>query len=211
MDSHFTRGVRRPPYTDDAWMRGARAGILGNINSDGGKGGLIPAPPPAARESYSWPVPGEGAAAVKDAVGHNGLRFSDGRYSPAGAFRNGRPHYGIDLPAKQGDAVRSAGPGTVYASGPAKGWGNYIAIRHDDGRIGVYAHVSAVEPLKVGERVLRGQKIASVGDTGNAKGSGTHLHFEVREDVGRKTLRRIADGAVAINPAKWINGHLDPR
>jgi murein DD-endopeptidase MepM/ murein hydrolase activator NlpD len=183
------------------------AGILGAVPSGDPAGGLIPAPPPAAREPYRWPVPGDGAAAIKDALGHNGLRFSDGRYSPAGEFRN-RPHYGIDLPAKHGDAVEAAGPGTVYRSGRADGWGNYIAIRHDDGRIGVYAHLSGFEPLKPGERVAAGQKIASVGETGNAKGKGTHLHLEVREDFGARSLRRIRDGAVAIDPVKWINGAL---
>jgi hypothetical protein len=33
----------------------------------------------------------------------------------------------------------------------------------------------------------------------------------VREEVGRKTLRRIVDGAVAIDPVKWITGHMNPR
>ena len=219
-------GGAKPPHVDDAWMRGggrhARPdtaapvyGILGAIRSEDQSGGLIPVPvldaPPAARERYRWPVPGDGAAAVKDVLGHNGLRFSDGRYSPDGALRSGRPHFGIDLPAKHGDAVGAVGPGSVYASGEAQGWGKYIAIRHDDGRIGVYAHLGGYEPLKSGERVVAGQKIGSVGDTGNAKGKGTHLHLEVREDIGRRSLGRVRNEAIALDPVKWINGTLPVR
>ena len=56
-------------------------------------------------------------------------------------------------------------------------YGNFVKIKHDDGYYTLYAHLKDVYVSK-GQRVLRGEKIGYMGNTGNAYG--VHLHFEVR-------------------------------
>ncbi len=92
--------------------------------------------------------------------------------------RDGRLHEGIDLPAPVGTPVHAAGDGQViYAGDGIRGYGNLVVIEHAGDLLTVYAHNSEIL-VREGERVVAGQRIALVGQTGRA--SGPHLHFEVR-------------------------------
>lgn len=85
--------------------------------------------------------------------------------------------------------VVAAAPGRVIAvvdslydrnkvSIKERGFGNYVAIQHDEGYISYYAHIrknSAI--VTVGSAVTRNQRIALVGSSGNS--SDPHVHFEV--------------------------------
>lgn len=160
--------------------------------------------------------PGKGQAARKGAVGPNGRPYFDGRYSPSGAFRkypsgSGKPHYGIDLPAPVDEPVRAADDGTIFGHGFEKNLGNYVAVRHGDGKVGLYAHLDAYAPLPAGTKVVQGQKIGKVGVSGNAAGQGSHLHFEVREERGKKTLASMSKGAVSVDPTPWIRARTVAR
>ena len=65
-----------------------------------------------------------------------------------------------------------------------RGFGTGLVIRGDDGRIYQYAHMQAnsiPNNIYVGARVSQGQKIGSVGQTGNA--TGPHLHFGISLDA----------------------------
>jgi murein DD-endopeptidase MepM/ murein hydrolase activator NlpD len=57
------------------------------------------------------------------------------------------------------------------------GYGKYIVISHPNGTQTLYAH-NLENYVSVGDAVVRGQIIGSVGSTG--KSTGPHLHFEVR-------------------------------
>ena len=111
--------------------------------------------------------------------------------------RRYRFHYGIDLRLKVGDSVRSAFSGKVrLINYEARGYGNYIVIRHNNGLETVYAHLSAVLVV-LNQDVKAGQLIAFGGNTGHS--TGPHLHFETRY-IGN-----------AINPAHIIDfdtGHV---
>jgi hypothetical protein len=88
-------------------------------------------------------------------------------------------HDGIDISGPKGTPVVAAEAGRVVYSGDGiKGYGNMILIRHESGLITVYAH-NDVNDAKDGDTVARGQKIASMGQSGTA--TAPHLHFEVRE------------------------------
>lgn len=105
--------------------------------------------------------------------------------------RRYRFHYGIDLRLKVGDSVRCAFSGKVrIIDYEARGYGNYIVIRHDNGLETVYAHLSAVL-VAMNQNIKAGQLIAFGGNTGHS--TGPHLHFETRY-IGN-----------AINPAHIIN------
>ena len=113
--------------------------------------------------------------------------------SPTSVFgpRRYRFHYGIDLRLKIGDSVRSAFSGKVrIIDYEARGYGNYIVIRHNNGLETVYGHLSAVL-VTMNQNLKAGQLIALGGNTGHS--TGPHLHFETRY-IGN-----------AINPAHIIN------
>jgi len=87
---------------------------------------------------------------------------------------------GIDLAAPMGMPVFASASGDVVVSddyGWNGGYGNYIVVSHDNGTQTLYAHLSKVIVGK-GWRVVKGQVIGYVGNTGRS--TGPHLHFEVR-------------------------------
>ena len=88
-------------------------------------------------------------------------------------------HFGTDFAANSGDDVLAFADGYVYAAGTSPGYGNYMILTHDGGFTTVYAHLSAFV-AKEGDMVSCGQRIARVGQTGNA--TGPHLHFELMQD-----------------------------
>lgn len=89
--------------------------------------------------------------------------------------RKPRPHNGIDYGTPMGIPIKAADGGTVIYSGDMSGYGRTIDIKHCDGRITRYAHLSE---LLIGRgAVKQGQVIGKSGSTGNS--TGPHLHFEV--------------------------------
>src|ERR1035437_3016410 len=105
--------------------------------------------------------------------------------------RRYRFHYGVDLRLKVGDSVRSAFSGKVRIMDyEARGYGNYVVIRHDNGLETVYGHLSVVL-VAHNQRVKAGELIALGGNTGHS--TGPRLHFETRY-IGN-----------AINPANIID------
>ena len=85
---------------------------------------------------------------------------------------------GINIAGKVGDPIKAADAGqVVYAGNELKGYGNLILIKHKDGWITAYAHNDKLL-VKKGTQVTTGQKIATMGKTGNVKTP--QLHFEVR-------------------------------
>ena len=98
--------------------------------------------------------------------------------SKYGTIGKGRANDGINIKAPQGTTVKAADKGTVaYAGNELKGFGNLILVRHDDGWITAYAHNEKLL-VKKGQRVVRGEKIATVGTTGGV--NSPQLHFEIR-------------------------------
>lgn len=98
-------------------------------------------------------------------------------------------HKGIDVASPVGTPIVAPGDGVVIFTGRKSGFGNFIMIAHGYGIISRYGHIaqSLVSP---GQKVTRGQQIATVGMTGRT--TGPHLHYEI-----------LANGS-AINPRKFI-------
>ncbi len=99
-------------------------------------------------------------------------------------MRNGRRHEGIDIAAPKGTPVHAAAAGEVVFSGwGPTGYGKMVIIKHRHHLTTLYAHNSKLIAKK-GSRVKQGQKISLMGSTGRSTGS--HLHFEVRNDTHPK-------------------------
>lgn len=88
-------------------------------------------------------------------------------------------HYGVDIAADIGTPIEAFADGKVDYVGKSEIYGNYLQLRHADGVTTFYAHCKKL-CIKDGQTVKKGDKIAEVGDTGNA--TGPHLHFEIRLD-----------------------------
>ena len=91
---------------------------------------------------------------------------------------NGIHNDGINIAGKLGDPIKAADAGqVVYAGNELKGYGNLLLIKHSGGWITAYAHNEKLL-VKKGATVSRGQKIATMGQTGSAKSP--QVHFEIR-------------------------------
>jgi murein DD-endopeptidase MepM/ murein hydrolase activator NlpD len=120
----------------------------------------IPDPAPRAGARFRWPVEGKIVS-----------RF--------GAKKGGLHNDGLNIEAPAGTQVVAAENGVVaYAGNELRGFGNLLLIRHADGWITAYAHNEKLL-VKQGDKVRRGQPIATVGSSGNV--SSPQLHFEVRK------------------------------
>ncbi|GAA4933081.1 M23 family metallopeptidase [Streptomyces coeruleoprunus] len=89
-------------------------------------------------------------------------------------------HDGVDIANTRGTPIYSTGPGTVIASGPASGYGQWIRIRHDDGTVTEYGHMYE-RLVRVNDRVNGGTHIARMGSEGQS--TGPHLHFEAHSST----------------------------
>lgn len=98
--------------------------------------------------------------------------------SPFGRRRLGW-HRGIDIKGERGDPIIASAPGVVVVSGVEPRYGRVVKIEHDHGFTTVYAH-NDDNRVEVGDWVLAGQRIASIGRTGRA--TSDHLHFEIRRE-----------------------------
>ena len=92
-------------------------------------------------------------------------------------FNRSEKHFGTDILAPTGTAIKSVSGGVVISSDFNLDTGNTIAIQHPNNLVSVYKHNSAL--LKnIGEKVSAGEAIAIIGNTGELT-DGPHLHFEL--------------------------------
>lgn len=85
-------------------------------------------------------------------------------------------HKGLDLSANHGEPIYAAATGMVETVKNSSSYGKCIIINHGNGLKTLYAHCSAIYKSE-GQSVIKGDKIAAVGNTGQSTRS--HLHFEV--------------------------------
>ncbi|MFD0589832.1 peptidoglycan DD-metalloendopeptidase family protein [Paenibacillus sp. GCM10027627] len=87
-------------------------------------------------------------------------------------------HAGIDIDGEIGDAVFSAADGTVSDTGFDSRQGNYVIIDHRGGLQTAYMHLKRID-AKNGDKVVRGEKIGLLGNSGRS--TGPHLHFQIMQ------------------------------
>tara|TARA_Y100001970_G_scaffold134911_2_gene166054 strand:+ start:52350 stop:53285 length:936 start_codon:yes stop_codon:yes gene_type:complete len=88
-----------------------------------------------------------------------------------------RFHEGDDFSCKIGVPVIATANGVVKISKRYGSFGNYIEIDHGNGYVTAYGHLSK-RIVKKGDKVVRGQEIGAVGNTGRS--TAPHLHYEVQ-------------------------------
>ena len=165
-------------YSARLQASGPRGGHLRRTARASGRTALVitaPAPPPA-------PAPTPAPATVSGIFPVQGAYSFGGAGARFGAGRTGHVHQGQDVIAAEGTPVVSPVAGTVFwRAFQAGGAGYYVVISGDDGRDYAFMHFQENSTIVVkGQRIAAGQRIASVGNTGDSQGA--HLHFEIWPD-----------------------------
>jgi murein DD-endopeptidase MepM/ murein hydrolase activator NlpD len=123
--------------------------------------------------------------------------FSYSRLHPI--FKVYRPHWGVDYAAPTGTPVVASGDGVIKYAGWNKGLGKVVEIRHPNGFVTSYGHLSNIaKGIRTGVRVNQKDLIGYVGSTGYA--TGPHLDYRVKAN-GRyvNPLKMIVPSAKPIN------------
>jgi lipoprotein NlpD len=103
---------------------------------------------------WGWPAPGKVLAGFSDPVSK-----------------------GLDISGKIGDPVVASASGRVVYSGSGlRGYGKLVIVKHNKSFLTAYGHNSQIL-VKEGQNVLKGQKIAEIGDS---DADAPKLHFEIR-------------------------------
>ena len=95
----------------------------------------------------------------------------------------GRTHQGVDMFAPMGTPLYAVAQGTIWRVYTNTLGGLSINLIDDDGNMYYYAHLSAAY-VESGQKVGTGQVIGAVGDSGNARGTPPHLHWQYHPGNG---------------------------
>jgi murein DD-endopeptidase MepM/ murein hydrolase activator NlpD len=110
----------------------------------------------------------------------------DSRVRQAFASRFNASHRGIDIFAPAGTAVLAVDDGEARAGEDPKG-GHVVFLKARNGASFYFAHLRDFAGT-FPRTVRAGERIGSVGTSGNAQGKDPHLHFEVRPAPGADTV-----------------------
>ena len=123
-------------------------------------------------DQFHWPTTG----IITQHYGCIHTSFARRAYSLCNNGKGGF-HNGLDIGAPLGTPIYAVADGTVAGAASSRyGYGRWIAVRHTNGLVTVYAHLSATS-ASIGQAVKRGDVIGRMGSTGFSTGS--HLHFIV--------------------------------
>ncbi len=121
--------------------------------------------------------------------------FSARRFHPI--LKAYRPHYGVDYGAPTGTPVRATAAGVVSSAGSTSGGGKTVSVRHANGYVTSYLHLSRFAAgLRAGRRVAQSEVVGYVGATGLA--TAPHLDY------------RVQQGGRWLNPAGLVNEPAPP-
>ncbi|RYF89334.1 MAG: M23 family metallopeptidase, partial [Caulobacteraceae bacterium] len=115
--------------------------------------------------------------------------------SAYGPKAGGQRNDGVDIGASAGTSVVAAADGIVKLANELPGSGLTVIVIHADGWATVYANLRSAD-VSMDQRVTRGQRIGSVGQSGDAPRP--QLHFEVRHSPSAKFKARAIDPQIVL-------------
>ena len=145
----------------------------------------VPAPPPASTPVPA-PTPVPGLAPKREPAGKTDSDIDEEDKVEWGWPVHGKilagfseaSNKGLDIAGKPGDPVIASAPGRVVYSGSGlRGYGKLVIIKHNKTYLSAYAHNKDIL-VKEGQNVVKGQKIAEIGNTDTDV---PKLHFEIRK------------------------------
>ena len=162
------------------------------------------AAPPQDQVQISEPEETETAQMIIPVLGISAPELTDNFSDERGG--GDRLHEAIDIMAPEGTSVIAAAPGTIERLFRSDAGGNTIYVRSNDREtIHYYAHLAEYAPgLREGQRIRRGQRLGTVGSTGNADPEAPHLHFAV---LRTSPQAEWWEPATALNPYPLLTGN----
>ncbi len=124
-----------------------------------------------------------------------------------GSGKAGGFHNGVDIAASMGTPILVVDGGSVIARSSSRyGYGTWVAIKHSNNLVSMYAHLSRISVAQ-GQHIGRGEKIGSMGSTGFSTGS--HLHFVVYAPGTFKTVKSSRSGLIpvgaTVDPYRYLS------
>ncbi len=136
-------------------------------------------------------------------------RFSHRRFHPV--LKQYRPHYGVDYGAPVGTPVRVTANGVVASAGWDRGGGRVVKVRHPQGYVTAYLHLSRfARGVRAGARVQQGDIVGYVGATGLA--TGPHLDYRVQHNgrwIDPQSLRSVRDEPIPRTQLALFHSYRD--
>ncbi|MCV7312957.1 M23 family metallopeptidase [Mycobacterium paraffinicum] len=195
--AHTATSHADTPKTEAVLTANASALTGGSGNSNTIRGPQVVALEPAATAALHNQELAKGVAYANDRAQREArlqqplyVMPTKGIFTSNFGYRWGVLHAGIDLANSIGTPIYAVSDGIVIDSGPAAGYGALVKLRHADGTVTLYGHVNTTL-VSVGQRVMAGDQIATMGNRGNS--TGPHLHFEV-----------LQGGTERIDPIPWL-------
>lgn len=171
--------------------------LTGSVGSDTTRGAQVIAVQPAANVAVHNEELAKGVAFANDRAQREArlqqplyVMPTHGIFTSNFGYRWGVLHAGIDLANSIGTPILAVSDGVVIDAGPTAGYGMWVKLRHADGTVTLYGHINTAV-VSVGQRVMAGDQIATMGNRGNS--TGPHLHFEV-----------LQGGTERIDPVPWL-------
>lgn len=127
--------------------------------------------------------------------------FADSRtYKYGSEAVDQQVHTGIDIAGVNNTPIVAANHGKVIFVGEIGIYGNVVVLDHGYGIHSLYGHLNQSN-VQEGDRVEKGEQIATSGESGLAFGD--HLHFEIRVN------------GIPVNPVEWfdkawIDNNIEP-
>jgi murein DD-endopeptidase MepM/ murein hydrolase activator NlpD len=142
------------------------------------------------RRYYRFHTTDDGVIDFYDEGGKSAKKFLMRKPLAGGVFRSGfgirrhpilgysRIHSGVDWADDTGAPIYAAGNGTIIHADWSSGYGRRVEIKHLNGYVTTYSHMSGfARGIQDGVKVRQGQIIGYIGNTGLS--TGPHLHYEV--------------------------------
>jgi murein DD-endopeptidase MepM/ murein hydrolase activator NlpD len=194
--AHAATSHADTPKTESVLTANASA-LTGGAASNAIRGAQVIAVQPAANAAVHNEELAKGTAFANDRAQREArlqqplyVMPTRGIFTSNFGYRWGVLHAGIDLANSIGTPIFAVSDGVVIDAGPTAGYGAWVKLRHADGTVTLYGHVNTTL-VSVGQRVMAGDQIATMGNRGNS--TGPHLHFEV-----------LRGGTERIDPVPWL-------
>ena len=194
--AHTATSHADTPKTEAVLTANASA-LTGGAGSNTVRGAQVIAVQPAANAAVHNEELAKGVAFANDRAQREArlqqplyVMPTHGIFTSNFGYRWGVLHAGIDLANSIGTPIFAVSDGVVIEAGPAAGYGALVKLRHADGTVTLYGHVNTTL-VSVGQQVMAGDQIATMGNRGNS--TGPHLHFEV-----------LQNGTERIDPVPWL-------
>ena len=171
------------PYSEEAVLQ------IEKMMQDGGST-VAKVSVPAAPKIVASAIPAKPAQEVESGSDDNLEWGMPTKGKVVAEYSESANRKGVDIIGDKGQTVVASATGKVVYSGSGlRGYGKLVIIKHNKTYLSAYAHNEQIL-VKEGQSVLKGQKIAEMGDTDSDQ---VKLHFEIRK-FGRP-----------VYPAKFVN------